>query len=74
MEVRIGIAQSPRELSFETNADLAELQQLVGDALSAGAPLVTFSDTKGKHYLVATGSIAFIELGAESGRRVGFVS
>lgn len=74
MEVRIGIAQSPRELSFETNADLAELQTLVSDAITGDAAVVTFNDTKGKHYLVATKAIAYIELGTDSGRRVGFVS
>ncbi len=74
MEIRIGITQSPRELSFETNADVAELQQLVSEAITTNAPLVTFTDTKGKHYLVATASIAYVEIGADSGRRVGFVS
>lgn len=74
MEVRIGIIQSPRELSFETNADVAELHELVETAITTAKPLVMFTDTKGKQYLVATGSIAYVELGADSGRRVGFVS
>lgn len=74
MEVRIGITQSPRELSFESDADVAELQQLISKAITAAEPLVTFTDAKGKRYLVATGSIAYVELGTDSGRRVGFIS
>ncbi len=74
MEVRIGITHSPRELSFESNVDVAELQKLVGQAISGSEPLVTFTDSKGKHYLVATAAIAYVELGSDAGRRVGFVN
>lgn len=74
MEIRIGIIQSPRELSFETSVAADELQRTVAAALTGGDPLVTFTDTKGKQYFVATGSIAYIEVGTETTRKVGFVS
>lgn len=75
MEVRIGIVQSPREINFETNEAPDEVRAAVEAALAEGKqPLVTFTDTKGKQYLVPTAAIAYVELGGDSGRKVGFVS
>ena len=37
MDIRIGIANSPRELSFETAQTSAEVEKIVSDALSADA-------------------------------------
>ncbi len=75
MEIRIGIIQNPRELSFETDEAADEVRGRVEKALGGGLdPLVVFTDTKGKQYLVATASIAYVELGGESGRKVGFIS
>lgn len=74
MEVRIGIKHSPRELSFETDASADEVRGLIEDAVGKDGALVTLSDAKGRQYLVDTESIAFVELGGEAGRKVGFVS
>ena len=38
------------------------------------AALLSLTDTKGRQYLVDTDSISYVELGAEAGRKVGFVS
>jgi hypothetical protein len=74
VEVRIGIQHSPREISFETDAPAEELRTTVESALSGGQQLVTFSDSKGKQFFVPTASIAYVEVGAEGGRKVGFIS
>jgi len=75
VEVRIGIIQSPREINFETDAAAAEVRQALEAALSEGKqPLVSFTDNKGKQFLVPTASIAYVELGGDASRRVGFVS
>ena len=74
MEVRIGIKHSPRELSFETDATADTVRGQVEQAVAGNAPLLSFSDTKGRQYLVDTDSISYVELGAEAGRKVGFVS
>lgn len=75
MEVRIGIIQNPREINFETDEGATELRERVEKAMGGGLdPLLTFTDVKGKQYLVATASIAYVELGGEGGRRVGFIS
>jgi len=75
VEVRIGIIQSPREINFETDQAAEEVRAMVESALSEGKqPLVSFSDTKGKQYLVPTASIAYLEIGGDSSRRVGFIN
>lgn len=75
MEVRIGIIHSPREISFETDQAADELRAMVESALSEGKqPLVSFTDTKGKQYLVPTVSITYLEFGGDINRKVGFIS
>ena len=46
----------------------------VATALDAGATHVSFTDAKGTGYIVPTASLAYIELGTEESRRVGFVA
>jgi hypothetical protein len=73
VDIRIGILNSPRELAFETSQSAAEISKAVTAAIENGAPLLTLSDDKGKHYLVPTASIGYVEIGSDSARRVGFV-
>ncbi|MEO7349048.1 MAG: DUF3107 domain-containing protein [Terrimesophilobacter sp.] len=74
MDIRIGITNSPRELSFETNQSAAEIEKIVATALDSGAKYIKLADDKERIYLVAAETFAYIELGAESSRRVGFVA
>jgi pyruvate/2-oxoacid:ferredoxin oxidoreductase alpha subunit len=74
VEIRIGIANTGRELNFETSQAAADVQKAVAGALDAGATHVTFSDAKGTSYIVPTASLAYVELGTEESRRVGFVA
>lgn len=74
MEIRIGIANTGRELNFETGESAEAVKKAVGDALDAGAAYVTFADSKGNSYIVPTSGLAFVELGTEESRRVGFVA
>lgn len=74
MEIRIGITNTGRELNFETNESAADVKKAVAAALDAGATHVTFIDAKGTSYIVPTASLAYVELGTEETRRVGFVA
>ncbi|AZS37201.1 DUF3107 domain-containing protein [Microbacterium sp. 1P10UB] len=74
MEIRIGIAQTGRELSFETNEAAADVKKSVADALDAAATHVSFTDAKGNSYIVPTAGLAYIEIGTEESRRIGFVA
>lgn len=74
MDVRIGIKDSPRELAFETNQSAAEIEQIIGGALSTDAKLVTLSDAKGRKFIIPVASITYLEIGVEEARRVGFIA
>jgi hypothetical protein len=74
VDIRIGITNSPREISFETSQTAAEVEKVVGDALDGSKSFVTLADSKGKTYVVPTASLAYVEIGNEESRKVGFVS
>ena len=74
MDIRIGIANTPREINFESSQTPAEVEQIIAAALDSGAKFVKLSDDKGKLYLVPTAALAYVEVGSEESRRVGFVA
>ena len=73
MEIRIGILNAPRELSFDTESSAEEVVGSVTSALDSGATQVTLKDQKGDTYIVPVANIAYVELGSAETRRVGFV-
>jgi hypothetical protein len=74
VDIRIGIANTGRELNFETSESPDTVKKAVADALDASATHVTFTDSKGNSYIVPTAGLAFVEIGTEESRRVGFVA
>ncbi|MFZ4894131.1 DUF3107 domain-containing protein [Plantibacter sp. Mn2098] len=73
MEIRIGILNSPREIGFETSQAASEIEAAVAAALEADAKLLSLTDSKGNRYIVPAAGIAYVEIGSEESRRVGFV-
>ncbi|WP_127793866.1 DUF3107 domain-containing protein [Agromyces sp. LHK192] len=74
MDVRIGIQNSPRELGFESSQTAAEIEQAVAAALSGQAALLKLADEKGTTYVVPAAALAYVEIGSEESRRIGFVA
>nr|WP_206705730.1 DUF3107 domain-containing protein [Microbacterium ginsengiterrae] len=74
VEIRIGIINTGRELNFETSTAAEEIRGQVASALEQNAAQVSFTDVKGNTYIVPTANLAYIELGTEESRRVGFVA
>jgi hypothetical protein len=74
VEIRIGIINTGRELSFDTASSADEVRSVVTSALEEGASHVSLTDVKGSSYIVPTANLAYIELGTEESRRVGFVA
>lgn len=74
MDIRIGIANSAREISFESAQTAAEVERAVSSALESEAKYIRLTDEKGRLYLVPTVSFAYLEVGSEETRRVGFVA
>ncbi len=72
MDIRIGIANSPRELNIESAQTPAEVEKIVQTALDADAKFIKLSDEKGKVYIVPVASFSYLEIGGEESRRVGF--
>jgi hypothetical protein len=74
VDIHIGIANSPREISFETSQSAAEVEKVVQSALDSDAKFIKLSDAAGKVYIVPVASFSYIEVGSETARRVGFVA
>lgn len=74
MELRIGILHSPRELTFETNQSAEEIEKSVSRALESESGVVRFTDDRDRVILVNAAQIAFVEIGEETVRRVGFTA
>ncbi len=74
MDVRIGIQNSPRELSFETSQSSAEVEEAVAAAVAGQSAHLKLADDKGTVYVVPSAALAYVEIGSEESRRVGFVA
>jgi hypothetical protein len=74
MDVRIGIKHSSRELSFESSENASDLEKKVAGSIESGSKLISLSDSKGNLFLIPTEALAYLEIGAEETRRVGFIA
>ncbi|MGH3435937.1 MAG: DUF3107 domain-containing protein [Sciscionella sp.] len=72
MEVKIGVAESPRELLVTSAQSPEEIAGLVADALKDIKGTLTLTDDKGRQVLVPSARIAYVEIGPADSRRVGF--
>ena len=71
MEIKIGVKQTQREIILETDEDAKELAARVEEKIQSEG-LLTFTDTKGRQVFVPSASLGYLEIGAETSRRVGF--
>lgn len=72
MEVKIGVTDSPRELTLSSAQTPVEVEKLVSDALTGEPGVLALTDDKGRRFLVQSTRIAYVEIGAADVRRVGF--
>ncbi|MGQ0838269.1 DUF3107 domain-containing protein [Actinokineospora sp.] len=72
MEVKIGVADTPRELVLNCALSPDEVEVLVGDALKNPQGQLVLVDDKGKRYVVPSARVAYIEIGGVDARKVGF--
>ena len=71
MEIKIGIQNVGREIVLESTRDADEVATLVAEAIGSGKEL-RLEDEKGRQVIVPAGVLAYVELGAQEQRRVGF--
>ena len=74
MDIRIGIQNTARELSFETDASAADVEAAVSAALAGESAVLRLTDAKGSGFVVPSAALGYVEIGAEQVRRVGFVA
>ena len=72
MEVKIGVADSPRELLVASSDSPDQVEALVTEALRNSQGLLTLVDEKGRRYVIPSTKIAYVEIGPSDSRRVGF--
>ncbi len=73
MEVKIGVQQSAREISLESDRSAEDITADVRAALADGGVL-SLEDDKGRRVLVPADRIAYVEISPATARRVGFGS
>ena len=75
MDIRIGVIDTPKELTVEMpdDADPAQLQQLVQQAVAGAEPMLWITDRRGRQIGIPCGKLAYIEIGSDDDtRRIGF--
>ena len=72
MEVKIGVADSHRELTVSTADSPDQVEALVTAAMRNTQGMLSLVDDKGRRYMVPTSRVAYVEIGPADSRRVGF--
>ena len=71
MEIKIGVQNVGREIVLESTQDAEAVAKVVGEAINEGSEL-RLKDDKGRLIIVPGNALAYVEIGAEEVRRVGF--
>ena len=75
MELRIGVVDTPKELSLEVDGSADDVIKAIDDALSSGAQraMVWLTDVKGRRVGTPADRIAYVEIEEEGAiQHVGF--
>ena len=73
MEVRIGVQNVTREIVLESTQKPDEVAALVAESIDGGQTL-KLTDERGRLVVVPAQALAYVEIGAEETRKVGFGS
>ena len=74
MNIKIGFKDSARALAFTTDEEKASVEERLRNALKNDEATVEFTDAKGRQFIVRQSSVAYVEIGAETNRPVGFAN
>ncbi|THA24642.1 DUF3107 domain-containing protein [Streptomyces sp. RKND-216] len=72
VEVKIGVQHAPREIVIESRQSAEEVQAAVEAALGKNSALLSLEDEHGRRVLVPSDKVAYVEIGEQAGRKVGF--
>jgi polysaccharide deacetylase 2 family uncharacterized protein YibQ len=73
VEIRIGIAQTHRDVVIESNESYATVAEQINEAIKSSC-LLSLTDERGRTILIPGDRIAFVEIGAVVAGRVGFAN
>ena len=71
MEIKVGIQHVNREVVVETTETAADVEQAFATAVE-NEGVFTLSDERGRRVLIPSTKIAYVDLGEEHARKVGF--
>ena len=74
MEVKVGVADTARELLINSAQTPEEVEALVAKALTNSSGTLSLIDDKGRRYVVPAARVAYVEIGSADSRRVGFAT
>ena len=72
MEVKVGVKGVARELVIETELTPDDVSSLVKACASDPAALFDLTDARGRRVLIPADKLAYVEIGEQETRRVGF--
>lgn len=74
MEIKIGVAESPRELVLSSAQTPDEIEKLVGDALKDDKSVLSLVDEKGRRVVIPVSRISYVDIAPADVRKVGFIA
>lgn len=73
MEIKVGIQHVNREVVVETTETAAGIEKAFAEAVE-NQGVFTLTDERGRRVLIPSAQIAYVDLGEEQTRKVGFGS
>lgn len=71
MDIKIGVQDTPREISLESDDSVESVTAAVEAAIAKGG-LLSLKDDRGRTVLVPGAKIAYVEIGPATRGKVGF--
>lgn len=72
MEVKVGVKGVARELVVETELTSDDVSSMVKTCATDPAAIFDLTDSRGRRVLVPADKLAYVEIGEQETRRVGF--
>ena len=74
MEVKIGVQHANREIVVDTEQGHDQIIESVRTALAEDEGMLVLADAKGRTVIIPVEKLAYVEVGEETARKVGFGS
>jgi hypothetical protein len=72
VEVKVGVQNAARELILESGQSADEIEKAVAAALGKSGGILSLADERGRKVLIPADRLAYVEIGEQVERRVGF--